>query len=279
MNTSLHMSCFFWLLLAHACGDFIFQSTYILRLRNSRSIRHIWAGNGMHAAIHLVLSLPVLGLVPRLSTMVIMLGLAVMHYMIDMMKSLYIKHFPAKKNSLSLFLGDQFIHFIVLGVGACLMAILSTGKWYMPPLQVFIRHLPLYLSEMEWNARLAASVSIIIFTLWGLGIFIRIFFERFRLSNTGMSALENAGKPEKRQLPDGGFLIGVLERLFIICSIVLNIPQVIGFVLATKSIARFKKFDDDRFVESFIIGSFMSFVGAIIAGVLIVQLKVFSPIG
>lgn len=70
-------------------------------------------------------------------------------------------------------------------------------------------------------------------------------------------------------------IIGILERLFIICAIVLGIAQntqmvqIIGFVLATKSVARFKEFDDRDFVEYFIIGSFISFTSAILIGVAI----------
>lgn len=51
-------------------------------------------------------------------------------------------------------------------------------------------------------------------------------------------------------------------------------PLVIGFILTVKSVARLKKFDDDRFVEIFIIGSFISFISAIIIGYIIKSLNV-----
>ncbi|MEL7568214.1 MAG: hypothetical protein AAGU27_25530, partial [Dehalobacterium sp.] len=76
----------------------------------------------------------------------------------------------------------------------------------------------------------------------------------------------------------GGFIIGLLERTFIMIAIIFGLPnEIIGFALATKSIVRFKKFDDDRFVEYFIIGTLISYTSAIIIGKLI-QRILYSPI-
>lgn len=68
-----------------------------------------------------------------------------------------------------------------------------------------------------------------------------------------------------------GKLIGILERLLIIIavffsadSLTINISMV-GFVLGTKTIARFKKFDREEFVEYFIIGTLTSVLFALIS--------------
>lgn len=105
--------------------------------------------------------------------------------------------------------------------------------------------------------------------LWGVGVLIKILFKGMDLKEYEKAIKL---KPELKApyrdegADDGGFLIGILERMFIIASIIFNMPLVIGFVLTTKSIARLKKFDNDRFVEMFIIGSMISFISAIVIG-------------
>lgn len=60
-----------------------------------------------------------------------------------------------------------------------------------------------------------------------------------------------------------GKLIGILERLLIIVTVLLTSGltinlSLIGFILGTKSLARFKKFDSQEFVEYFIVGTMTS---------------------
>lgn len=69
--------------------------------------------------------------------------------------------------------------------------------------------------------------------------------------------------------PNGGFIIGILERIFIVISIIIDYPMMIGFVLTVKSVARFKKLSNDSFAEYFIIGTFLSFIPAILVGLII----------
>jgi hypothetical protein len=134
------------------------------------------------------------------------------------------------------------------------------------------------ISTLSFYNKLSLTAFLIISGTWCVGIFIRTFFNWLKYKNFKSAVNLNIQlwhKSFTNGTEDGGFIIGLLERLFIICSIVLKIPEVIGFVLATKSIARFKKFDDDSFVETFIIGSFLSFICAIIIGVIIKNIHLY----
>jgi len=130
-------------------------------------------------------------------------------------------------------------------------------------------------SILTYQQKILLALILLVVGLWGIGIFIRIFFNYLqfkpykKLINSGfqISHIKNEAGAQ-----DGGLYIGIFERLLIICSIVFLKPEIIGFVLTTKSIARFKKFDDDAFVEKFIIGSFISFISAILIGILIKSL-------
>ena len=48
--------------------------------------------------------------------------------------------------------------------------------------------------------------------------------------------------------------------------------MMIGFILTIKSVVRFKKLSNDSFAEYFIIGTFLSFIPAILCGVIIKSL-------
>lgn len=73
-----------------------------------------------------------------------------------------------------------------------------------------------------------------------------------------------------RGVVHAGKVIGILERLMVLITVLLagssggvNIG-VIGFILGAKSIARFKKFDNQEFVEYFIVGTLASILFALI---------------
>ena len=70
---------------------------------------------------------------------------------------------------------------------------------------------------------------------------------------------------------NGGKMIGVLERSLIYIFILVNEPAAIGFLIAAKSILRFgeiKDSDNRKEAEYIIIGTFMSFLFAILVGYL-----------
>jgi hypothetical protein len=72
--------------------------------------------------------------------------------------------------------------------------------------------------------------------------------------------------------PRVGRVIGKLER-FIISSLVLcNQLGAIGFVLAAKSIARYKQLEDKNFAEKYLVGTLASASIAFITAILLKKL-------
>jgi hypothetical protein len=86
-----------------------------------------------------------------------------------------------------------------------------------------------------------------------------------------------AGPPESRpalSVPTGapariGATIGALERLLIVVFVLVNAEAAVGFVIAAKTIARFKQLDDRGFAEYYLLGTLASvsvaFLSAVIA--------------
>lgn len=63
-----------------------------------------------------------------------------------------------------------------------------------------------------------------------------------------------------------GRTIGILERLLIVTLVVMDQWAGIAFVIAAKSLARFKEFDDRNFAEYYLIGTLTSALFAIAVG-------------
>lgn len=79
---------------------------------------------------------------------------------------------------------------------------------------------------------------------------------------------ENDNKKDV-SLQNAGNYIGILERLFVLCFILTNHFEAIGFLLAAKSIFRFgdlKEAKDRKLTEYVLIGTLLSFGIAILVG-------------
>lgn len=263
-----------YLLLAHFAADFPLQFQSMVRLRNSPDRRASLLGNALHAAVHLMLSLFSVVFLRSLKMLFVIIIIAVLHFAIDLAKSKAILKRPFIKYSVYLFLLDQIMHVTCI----CLVFFTINGFSSGLPAKALLD--AIFYSH-TYIGRLMVSMIILIIGLWGTGVFIRMVLDRMNLlpyKSAINLKISLASSNKDQGAADGGYLIGILERFFIIISIILNMPLVIGFILTVKSVARLKKFDDERFVEIFIIGSFISFISAIIAGCVISRLHIIPPL-
>jgi hypothetical protein len=72
-----------------------------------------------------------------------------------------------------------------------------------------------------------------------------------------------------------GATIGVLERLLIVAFVLTNATAAVGFVVAAKTIARFKQLDDRQFAEYYLLGTLASVSVALASG--LVAAAVLAP--
>lgn len=261
------------LLCAHFVADFPLQFKFIFDLRNDQDKRRSFYGNTLHAGIHLILSAVSVIYFWSWTMFFVVLAISLSHLIIDIIKSKAISKRPFRKYSVYVFLIDQIGHLLCI----CLLfyvinyisPISALFKVQRDELQKFINSI---LASVTYAQKLVICLMLLIIGLWGIGVFIKIVLGRMSLILYERAInlnIELAKSSKSDGAANGGFIIGILERLFIIITIILNIPLVIGFILTVKSVARLKKFDDERFVEIFIIGSFISFISAIIIGYII----------
>jgi len=79
--------------------------------------------------------------------------------------------------------------------------------------------------------------------------------------------------PPPPSVPSGapariGATIGALERLLIVTFVLARAEALIGFVIAAKTIARFKQLDDRGFAEYYLLGTLASVTVAVLSGLL-----------
>ncbi|MEW6448127.1 MAG: DUF3307 domain-containing protein [Bacillota bacterium] len=93
---------------------------------------------------------------------------------------------------------------------------------------------------------LVLSAVIIVYVTFGGAVFIRMQLDWFNVNKDAASA------------PNVGKCIGILERAIILLMVMRGEMAAVGFVLAAKSIARFKQLDDRAFAEYYLVGTLIS---------------------
>lgn len=237
------------LILAHVVGDFYLQTSRSIKSKSSQGVKTSILANLRHAASHTLLALIVLLFTSSFELTLIWASLVIggTHFVIDLIKS----HLPKCEGSLLCFSIDQLLHFIViLSVWAYLFGyftFINIDK---------LRHA----TTFEFVSVALAYLLI----LKPTSILIQFVLRPWRLSSNADNNNQEADEP----LDKAGSLIGVLERFIILTLILMNQFTAIGFVIAAKSILRFK---DESKHEYVLLGTVTSLAIVLLIG-LITQL-------
>jgi hypothetical protein len=148
----------------------------------------------------------------------------------------------------TLFLADQAAHFVVLVVGASalLLGQPTSSAWNDIVNGIGGSVLPV--------ANLGAAITLIVVVLDLLILNIRggFFLVGILLDPRGYASGSAPG-PEKV-----GATIGILERLVVCVLVLAGQATAIGFVIAAKTLARFRQLDDRHFAEYYLVGTLAS---------------------
>jgi len=237
---------FFLLLLAgHLISDFLVQTSSIARNKGSRagtlSLHGLWT-YVVHALV----------LFPFWSCAVLggLAALALLHMAIDWLKP---RVYPEKGGTLRSFFLDQGLHLLTLLGFAWIMGARglpeasSAGQTSLDP---YVRA-ALVAAGFAFNGKGGATV-------------VRLVLDRF--PELGDSLREGRGPYAT------GATIGFLERFILYLLVLLGQWGALGFVIAAKSIARFKELDEKGFADYYLIGTLASVLTAIASGVVTMQL-------
>ncbi|QXP57893.1 DUF3307 domain-containing protein [Cellulophaga sp. HaHa_2_95] len=228
------MMLFTKLFLAHLLGDFIFQSSKWVKDKEEKKVKSKYIY--YHTLIHFALTILILWDFKYWKIAVI---IAVSHYLIDLLK-LYVT--PNFTNKNLPFLIDQVLHVAVL------YACVYYGDFYAHTLALL----------QAIDVRL---VTALVFVSFPTAILISKVLQ-------GMSKYI---EDDHESLPNAGMYIGIIERLFVVAFIILGRWEVIGFLIAAKSVFRFNDLKDSNnreLTEYILIGTLLSFGIAILTGVI-----------
>ena len=223
------------LILAHLVTDFVVQPTSWVTQRYQQ---HFASGKlYLHTLITASLALVLIGWAYWPVALVILFT----HTLIDGWKSY-------QKNTVVYFLLDQLLHLLV---------ILACWYFYFIPREIA------QAGWMQLNSQpvIWKTITAVVFLTTPCGILIGQFTRQWREKIADAESLANAGK-----------WIGMVERIIILVFVLQNQYAAIGLLVAAKGIIRFNEKDRPEIkTEYLVIGTLMSIVLAIVAG-LVIQL-------
>lgn len=228
------------LILASLLADFVFQPSWLVH-RKTQGL----GGLLVHGLIYFVVSMGVGFGSWSSAYWTIAVALAIVHMAIDWGKVQVDSSQRGGYWPVATFLVDQSLHLMSI---VALAAVLG----FMPR--------PVLAGGFvaAWsNALYFYLTSIYVAALFGGSIFVKLITAVFEVPATpGETGVEGAGA-----------YIGVVERLAITTLVALQQYSAVGFVLAAKSIARYKKIEEQKgFGEYYLIGTLTSSVIAVLAG-------------
>ncbi|MEA4935676.1 MAG: DUF3307 domain-containing protein [Paludibacter sp.] len=225
-------------IIAHILSDFIFQSDKGCRDKEERGVRSAFLYK--HILIVFIITWT---LSFQWSFWWCALMITVLHYVIDIFKSYFQKKYIKRKH---LFFVDQILHFVVIIVSV-----------YM-----FVRTYTISFPQWIPASNILLIILVILFNTKPTNIIIKEIFDLFSIQ------IPFKAGTSSNDLPNAGKLIGVTERLLIILFIYIQQYELIGFLVAAKSILRFKDTDTLK-TEYVLTGTLLSYATAIVSGILI----------
>jgi len=226
------MTVFLYLLLAHVLSDFYCQSDRFCRVKNEKGFCS-W-----HLYVHaLVVFLLTMLCVPSPCMLLGAVVITLTHLLLDGLKR-YCR-------SSDYFVTDQILHVSIL---------FGVAVWCRDCDVLWLQWV-----EMKWFI----VVLGLLLCLKPSNIWIREIFRMFRIAIPNTE--DNASFHE---LPNAGRLIGGIERLLTYTLVLLGQFEAIGFLIAAKSILRFRENDTAK-TEYVLVGTLLSFAIAILVGLLV----------
>lgn len=276
------------LILAHLIADFYFQTEHMVKEKRKFLKIHLFH----HAAISLIFLLTIFfyeGNDFVLEVLVPIILLVVVHGFIDYLKIILQEKTEklVQKNAwnLGLFIVDQLLHVITI-LGVCyftlhvdlqamidtILLLLNLKEGIRPELGLLEGLIFLIIMLILCTTVTGHLIRIM---LGSLTKHISLFEGKYTLKDLAISPNSEKNMSEeytymvmKHQDLSRGKVIGYLERLLVVALILMGSFSAVGFIVAAKSLTRFKQMDDRDWAEYFLLGTLTSFLFAIIYGVL-----------
>ena len=233
---------FLQITLAHIIGDFVLQPDKWVDDKNQKKLNS--PKLYLHLAVHSILLAIFLGF--NIKYWIGYIVVISSHFIIDVIKAYITSNGTEKKRYFFL---DQLFHILII---ACV-------TYFYNPFNLSLTDF------MSYNNVLFALALVTITSFSSVFVNVCISKMNPEKDSDKNNSLENAGK-----------YIGMLERVFVFLFVIIGRWEMIGFLLAAKSVFRFgdlKESKDRKLTEYMLIGTLFSFGIAILTGLLYLKLK------
>lgn len=237
---------------AHVLADFVFQSEHWARHKNKKGRK------SKYMKYHILIVF-LLSWLLSLQTLFVFASFLItgLHFLLDAAKKHIEKISIGGKNLFGrhIFFIDQFLHLLVIVGGVYFYTVyFPINPWFSIPLNCY--HL--------------AIVFAYVLCLKPSNVIIKEIFQAYAIKLPTSPSVEGykkaPGRQESRELPNAGKLIGNTERIISLTLILFDQFAPVGFLIAAKSIIRYKESDITK-TEYVLIGTLLSFGIAIMLGV------------
>jgi len=257
------------LMIGHLIGDFYFQTDEMADKKKRSFIetaRHCFYYS---CAICLVLWIAT-GVSYKHILPAVIIGL--LHFIVDSIKVIIYKNDKYKKcesniNKTKIFVIDQIIHTLILFAASSFLVIEQNMGWIPDVFEKLSKACienPIVIFVFLFCGKPAAVIVSLVF-----GLIPKTIVEAEKHNDNETEKQNSAAiTTEKKESTKIGSWIGILEREIILILGLLGEYEVIGFVIAAKSLARHSQFDNKAFAEKYLVGTLLSTLIAILGIVL-----------
>ncbi|ACR80364.1 MULTISPECIES: DUF3307 domain-containing protein [Kosmotoga] len=248
-------------ILGHVMADFIFQSDNIADEKRRMCVKALF----VHwLAVFVTLFILLLAYDFKV-VFWYALWLSIIHITLDLFKALFEKvGSPARE--LFLFFIDQIMHLVVI-VFFLPIFTFELNETFSKTMSSISKYAGIELSQLPVEKILLVAI-IYIYVLFGGAVLMRKLINFIYRKEDG--SLERiAGSSSVLKNVKTGKVIGIFERAIVLTFYITGNVASIAFVIAAKSLARFKNFAEKDFAEYYLIGTLASVLIAMIGGIIL----------
>jgi hypothetical protein len=247
-----------FLVLFHALADSLWQSGALCMASHGSVWRLL-----LHSVIYTAaLFVPMfsLGFLSIDLSAIVAAALGVLHLVTNCIKRAVTARHNSPKAALVSFAAGQSLHLLLLWVASlCVQPYIAPSPWFtaIPDLTSYIKGTQMLTAMLIVYKPAAHFVKLLLDTLPKPA-------SKSTKDDKMTDAAEDTGA-------GGGRLIGILERELIILLAFSQQFGAIGFVLAAKSIARYKQLEEQSFAEKYLVGTLSSALIALLVSLLMMN--------
>ena len=248
------MNLILLLIISHLLCDFVLQSDDIVKQKNQKII----SGYINHSLLILIVNFILIIIFYNVTiAFIISFLVTTIHIIIDYLKAKI--EIDTPKANFIIFIIDQFSHLIII----YFIGKYSISMFSLTPITHIFK---IDMLNLETTLQvILMTIIIYLFVVFAGSVLLELFLNIFDLK-LRKNKMKNNISTSKINM---GKYIGIIERSLILILVTFGSLSTIGIIFTAKSLARFKEFEEKKFVEYYLLGTLTSIFLALIGGLIL----------